>query len=219
MKNLVYVTSAINKFDANEFEVSHRFQETLKTCYSIKKYVPNVTIIMHELSPVPIDEFYFYVLEQLVDQIKISYDHYEYENNKLINYSGTKGEIIGSQIFYNDPYIREYCKKFNRIIKVSGRYYLTEKFNINNHVDPNKFTFKRKWWYEPGFLRDTRCWSMPVQYIDKYLAILPLALEKHETTNRDIEHLMAELLTDELVHEVDQIGVAGMTGSGYFIHD
>ena len=85
MKNLVYVTSAINKFDANEFEVSHRFQETLKTCYSIKKYVPNVTIIMHELSPVPIDEFYFYVLEQLVDQIKISYDHYEYENNKLIN--------------------------------------------------------------------------------------------------------------------------------------
>ena len=219
MKNLVYVTSAINKFDANEAEVMHRFQETLKTCYSIKKYVPNVTIIMHELSPVPINEFYFYVLEQLVDQIKISYDHYEYENNKLINYSATKGEILGSQIFYNDPYIREQCKKFNRIIKVSGRYYLTENFNINNHVDPNKFTFKRKWWYDPGFLRDTRCWSMPVQYMDKYLTILPLALKKHEQTNQDLEHLMAEFITDELVHEVDQIGVAGMTGSGYFIHD
>ena len=219
MKNLVYVTSAINKFGADKNEVLNRFQETLKTCYSIKKFVPNVTIIIHELSPVPINEFYFYILEQLVDYIKISSDHYEYENNKLINYSGTKGELVGSYLFYNDSYIKETCKKFNRIIKVSGRYYLTEKFNINDHTDPTKFTFKRKWWYEPGFLRDTRCWSMPSQYIDKYLTILPLALAKHEQTNQDIEHLMAEFISDELVHEVDQIGVAGMTGSGYFTHD
>lgn len=219
MKNLVYVMSAINKFNATESEVAYRFQETLKTCYSIKKYVPNVTIIIHELSPVPINEFYFYVLEQLVDHIKISCDHYEYENNELIHFAGTKGEMLGSQIFYNDPYIREKCNKFNRIIKVSGRYSLTEKFNINHHVDPNKFTFKRKWWYDPGFLRDTRCWSMPVQYIDKYLEILPLALEIHEQTNKDIEHLMADLIPDELVYEVEQIGVAGMTGGNYFIHD
>lgn len=210
MKNLVIVTSAIN-VNTGIFPPKQRFYDTCRTIDSIRENIPNSFILINETSPCILDISYKSILENNVDMFIIS-------NTPQIVYFGDKqtlctssAEICGFiELFSNNEFLN-ILAYVDRIIKVSGRYTITSEFNMQNHIDHNKYTFKKKWWYGTGYLRDTRCWSMPISLLNHFKTILPIAFDKVQQYKQDIEHSMVQLIPDNMVNEYDVIGVKGIT--------
>lgn len=212
MKFLFYITSAINTEYTN-ICVHDRFLQTLETIDSVRTKVPNASIILLELSPLPITKEYEDILRDKVDLLEICRDL-----NVLVHavtdlaYYKSLVELSGTIQFLSNKQNLDYCKSHDRMFKLSGRYKLSDKFDINlyNSTDViDKFVFKTKWFYDYSYLRVTRLWSLPTTDIEQYINILPFALQKCKDTNQDIEHSMYEFIPDECVYEVEHVGVEG----------
>ena len=118
------------------YSVEERFNQTLETINSIKKYIPDYYIILFDNSYLN-NEMYLKLKQNVNIFINIT-------DNKKINYCTNKhknkgiGEIIG--IKYMLKYVDEI--RFKNLFKISGRYVINEKFDYEK-LEGNNNVFKK----------------------------------------------------------------------------
>jgi len=115
----------------------------------------------------------------------------------------------------------------DRVFKISGRYRLSDKFNIELH-NTDKAVFGPKFKscmyfdqqtgknYEPltEWQYRTRLYSFPGSMIpymkNKYYDMINFFWELYKTSFSDIEHVMYKFMDHDKVLEIDKIGLTGI---------
>jgi hypothetical protein len=129
--NIVLVTSVINicnkKLDYSNVrsfcDKEKRLSDTLKTIESIRKYIPDSKILLVECSD--IEETF---LRSVVDYF-INLKDDEDVLSKVNSESKSKGETILT--IKGIEYLQKNNIQYNNFFKISGRYWLNDKFNYS----------------------------------------------------------------------------------------
>lgn len=215
-RDLFIITSAIRTpWGRGDDE---RFEETLHTIQTINEKTDS-DIWLCESSYEPIDQKHRAKLEELVNFISFHEEGKEIKSKNLgMNFvkSCTETTIMAEVLGYPMPY--------KRVFKISGRYYLNEHFNREDHDQPEKLVCREvmnSGWSEEqiGTTRMimTRLYSFdPVikrelkdvfDQINKYLYHQAVSCKVG-----DIEHGLYKYLPTDYIHEVMRIGVRGRIG-------
>jgi hypothetical protein len=124
----------------------------------------------------------------------------------------------------SNPEIMEVIANSSRIFKLSGRYQLTDKFDItkfDNDDTANKYVFKRAQasWINPGdtgvtTLLQTRLWSFtPSLFVDTIKLFSDILQNMFATFNAgkyiDVEHSMTKFIPADKLVELDTVGLTG----------
>lgn len=134
--NIVLVTSIINtpnnipwSYSAirSVFNREERFEQTKQTIKSIKELIPNYKIIIVECTDFTEEEMTFFFEE--CDYVLNLWERSDL-HNAFFGKSKSLGE--GTMTIEAIKYLQDKKIKFNNLFKISGRYWLSERFNYNN---------------------------------------------------------------------------------------
>ena len=233
MKHCFMVSSAINT-TIGEFSNEERLEQTLNTVSSIQKYAPGSDIILVECSAFTLSPEQRKILTDNCNLL-ITYDHdphvkemYE-QNIKLGNWDIVKTytEIYCFIGAFSQCLKMNYFENVDRVHKLSGRYYLTDKFDPDSYkeepfCDSIIISKRYKSQFKPELVDNipycymTRLWSWPAvisrqihQTYKNSLLFLRRDGSKGET-KLDIEHLLYRFLPSDLVIPVLELGVSGI---------
>ena len=146
--NLFLVTSALDT-QYSLFSFEERIQQTIATVESIRKYAPGSTIVLVEGGRPLTDnlknrltEYFNHIFDYTdTDAIKMSQSASQYAVDNVGHSIKTPCEAF--MLMNTTKQIP--VEKFNRIFKISGRYVLTEKFNLADHINARgKYVFLPK---------------------------------------------------------------------------
>lgn len=237
MSSLFIVTSATNtKFGV--FSSGERVQQTLRTFHSVRDKVPNAKILLVEMGGDPLtseqNEIYQAQSDYLIDfsnsrQVRSVYDQ---TNNWDIVKNVTEVMMFGEvlQIVLKNRFANE----FGRMFKISGRYQLTNHFNIEYHLAETESIVVSRYRDSQFSAQVTgglskqymsRLWSWPSKLSLDILDVYRIGLDAmtrriNEGGYFDIEHMLYKYLPPNLVTEVAQIGVRGHLGpNGELVED
>lgn len=136
MNNLVLITSIIDTPNKplsytptrSIFTKEERFNQTKKTIQSVKTYIPNSKIFLVEYSILSKEEETYFI--ENVDHFVNIYDN---SNDKIKNdlHSEFKARCEGTMTTFALNYIKNNNIQFDMFYKISGRYWLSNKFDYN----------------------------------------------------------------------------------------
>jgi len=233
-KHTVLITSAVYS-NYGIYTPEQRIQQTLATAKSARQYIPDAIIILVDNSTVAVQQDDSDEFNELIDLVDYYIDNsddadIQHFHNNVSNYDVGKNAMECLGIFKALNYIASDADMMSRvtesarIFKLSGRYVLTDKFDINafdNDATQNKYVFKKS---QPSWipsedtgvtsLRQTRLWSFtPSLFADTTSLFQKILENMFETINRqkyiDVEHSMAKFIPDNLVVELDRVGLQG----------
>lgn len=233
-KHTVLVTSAVYS-NYGIFTPQQRIEQTLATVKSAKQYLPNSTIILIDNSKVDVqndNSTEFNELVELVDYYIDNSDDVDIKHfhNNVKNYDIGKNsmECLGmfKALTYmsTDPEIMEAITSSKRIFKLSGRYELTDKFDVSqfdNADTADKYVFKKS---QPSWipladtgvdhLLQTRLWSFtPSLFVDTTNLFQTIINNMFATFNAgkyiDVEHSMAKYVPKTKLIEIESVGLKG----------
>jgi len=240
MKALFIVTSAILAGPSKDIH-QERFLQTLHTIDSIKSRFKNVEIWLCECSLKPLPEYMINFLKgvRVIDfssdprviQIQKEVNHLfmdnpEYKLGQIKN--RTEIHVLQLTLDMIDP------KKYDRVFKISGRYFLSELFDINKHVKSKTLTLRKKMQsklylsfpnlIDSEFRRGCILWSFCPSILGQVKSLL-MEIEswilKESNCNRiaDIEHGLVKCLDEEKIRviNISKTGAVGRVG-GKTIH-
>lgn len=172
IENLVLITSVINIINnplsyskiRSVYSKEERFEQTIKTIESIRKYIPNSKILFIECSE--LDN----LTETLIKEKTDYYINLFYLNNlKQTTSSISKSLGEGSMTIEALKYLKNLGIKYDNFYKISGRYRLTDKFKYNEF--DNKYNIIKK--IEGNTKNISTCFfKIRYEYIDKLLNFL-----------------------------------------------
>jgi hypothetical protein len=135
MINLVLITSVIHTPNSplsytntrSIYSVQKRYDQTKKTIQSIKDKIPDAIIVIVECSELSESEEEFLTQNcyKLINLYK-----FKHIRDNVYGISKSLGE--GSLTYYALNYIQLSNIKYDNLIKISGRYMLSNNFNLNN---------------------------------------------------------------------------------------
>jgi hypothetical protein len=227
MKYTFLISSAINtKFGV--YKAEERMSQTLDTINSIKNKVENPQIILAEMSGAGItSEQVKIISDQVTYLVDFTVDPtvtklYNATNNWDIVKNGTEINCFIKLLkVCND---RKLFEGYNRIFKISGRYVLTDDFDISFYEQPdvlNKIVVggKKKSQFpievtQQSWQYMSRLWSWPseslIEVMQVYADGANYFSERHAAGGYvDIEHILAKFLNSEHVIEHKNLGIAG----------
>jgi len=233
-KNLVLVTSAVYT-NYGIYNPEQRIQQTLDTVKSAKQYIPNSTIILIDNSTTAVQNDQSDEFNELVDLVDYYIDNsddadIQYFHNNVQNYDVGKNAMEALGIFKalsyisNDPDLMNEVVSSSRIFKLSGRYQVTDKFNItafDNENTKSKYVFKRS---QPSWipsvdtgvttLLQTRLYSFtPDLFVDTIKLFESIINNMFSTFNQnkyiDNEHSMSKFIPKDKLVELDIVGLQG----------
>lgn len=233
-KNTVLVTSAIYT-NYGIYNKDQRIEQTLATVLSAKKYIPNSTVILIDNSKEDIQQDTSAELEALIDAVDYYIDNssdpdIKHFHANVTNYDIGKNamECLGMfkalNYIVTDQDIMNDITASNRIFKLSGRYQVTDKFDVtkfDNEETKNKYVFKKRQasWIKPEWtgvnsLLQTRLWSFPPTQLMNTVELFKVIIDNmFNTFNQgryiDVEHSMAKFLPPEQLVEIDTVGLQG----------
>lgn len=229
MKVLFIITSAIISAKSNEkSEHEERFLQTLHTIDSIKSRIPTADIWLCDSSSKQIPTY----MKTMLGEVKIIefyqdkkiHEIIEKANSGWLKESNLKlGQIKNMTETYvlNKTFQLIDQKDYDRIFKISGRYFLTNKFNIKQHSDYGKISLKEEedsviMEHNLGIKKARKCvlWSCCTSILDE---IKKSFLDIEEYIHKgykdhflaDIEHGFTQFIDDSLIYEIDKTGVVG----------
>jgi hypothetical protein len=193
--NIVLVSSMINTLDKkrNVFSPEERFLQTLNTLKTIRDKIPNSIIILLEGSN--IDTLYIYELSKHVDKLIL----FSYDPNIDVyvnHFNKSFGEVYKLWSTFNK--LEQY--DFNKIFKISGRYYLNEYFDIRYFKDD---------FLSGKVINDvfyTVLYSVPKKIFLEFKNILELFLINN-ISQLDIEHHLYSYFKN--INHINFLGVGG----------
>jgi hypothetical protein len=132
--NLVLITSIIKPpmlplsyiSTRSVYTFQERFEQTKLTIQSVKNKIPNCKIFLVECSNLTDDEN-TYFLENV--DLFLNLNNHELSSNM---HSASKSLCEGTMTICAINYLISNNINYDNLIKISGRYYLSESFNINN---------------------------------------------------------------------------------------
>jgi hypothetical protein len=233
-KNTVLITSAIYT-NYGIYNVEQRIQQTLATALSARKYIPNATIILIDNSKVDVQNDESAEFEALLDAVDYYIDNsddtdIQHFHNNVQNYDIGKNsmECIGmlKALTYisTDQELKEVIESSNRIFKLSGRYVVTDKFDISQFDNVNtqdKYVFKQAQpsWISPADtgvekLLQTRLYSFtPSLFADTIVLFNEIINNMFAMFNQqkyiDVEHSMAKYISKDKLVELETVGLQG----------
>ena len=237
MKSLFILTSAINsKFGV--YKPDQRLQQTIDSINSIKQYVPDAKIAIVEMTGISptaeqvetlkshVDYFYDFTTDEAVQDIYNSTDNWDIVKNttEVMVFSNVLSDMIEQGI----------DQQFDRIFKMSGRYILTENFDLSYYdtVADRSVVLQRKSSQFPPQVTDgmhfqymSRLWSWPAgqteTVLDSYSqGFVAMAERIDQGGYFDIEHMLFKYLPADTVTEIPRVGLRGLLGpNGIAIED
>jgi hypothetical protein len=233
-KNTVLITSAIYT-NYGIYNVEQRIQQTLATALSARKYIPNATIILIDNSKVDVQNDESAEFEALLDAVDYYIDNsddpdIQHFHNNVQNYDIGKNsmECIGmlKALTYisTDQELMGVIESSNRIFKLSGRYEVTDKFDItafDNANTKDKYVFKQA---QPSWipstdtgvdqLLQTRLYSFtPSLFADTIVLFNEIINNMFAMFNQqkyiDVEHSMAKFIPQDKLVELETVGLQG----------
>lgn len=144
MRNLVLITSIIKTpskplsyAQRSVFTHEERFKQTKQTIDSVKKYIHESHILVIECSDLTSDE-------ELYFKTNSNYFINLYSNETIRNdlHSSSKSLCEGTMTYHAIKYIMDQDLVFDNFIKISGRYWLTDKFDYNKFNNHDNITIK-----------------------------------------------------------------------------
>jgi len=234
MKNIVLLTSAVYT-NYGIYNPVERIQQTLDTARSAKKYIPGAVVILVDNSKTDVQNDTSAEFEELIDLVDYYIDNsddadIQYFHTNVTNYDIGKNAMEALGIMKALNYIntnedmQAVVKDADRIFKLSGRYQVTDKFDISkfsNETTTDKYVFKRAQpsWINPqdtgvNTLLQTRLWSFTpgllVDTIAMYNKIIDTMFSLfNQNKYIDNEHAMSKFIPRELLVELDIVGLQG----------
>lgn len=223
----VFITSAANaKF--SKYSPEERVEQTLKTVESVRKHIPNAVICMTDCSVPGIDQATQDLLTENVDHfINLSKDpNVNWIQQNIQHQDTVKNltELVVVGKFFKLAREREWYKDCSRVFKVSGRYWLTDNFDITRYEQEDakgKYVVSKRMLSQfPKSVTDQslqymlRVYSLDTVLMDEFSALLA-TMTKHmqDRVNNggyiDIEHLFCKFLPKDKTLEIARTGVAG----------
>jgi hypothetical protein len=219
MKNIVLLTSAVYT-NYGIYDPKQRIQQTLETAKSAKKYIPGAVVILVDNSKVDVQNDTSAEFEELIDTVDYYIDNSDdndikYFHTNVTNYDIGKNamEALGMMkaltYINNDEDMKKVIADADRIFKLSGRYQVTDKFDIAKFSNANtkdKYVFKRAQpsWINPAdtgvnTLLQTRLWSftpaMLLNAMQLYKDIIETMIKLfNEGKYIDNEHAMSKFI-------------------------
>lgn len=234
MKNIVLLTSAVYT-NYGIYNPVERIQQTLETARSAKKYIPGAVVVLVDNSKIDVQNDTSPEFEELINLVDYYIDNsddadIQYFHNNVTNYDIGKNamEALGlhKALSYiaNDPELRAEILASNRVFKLSGRYQVTDKFDINqfhNARTLNKYVFKQAQpaWINPQdtgvtTLLQTRLWSFSPDLLDCTVRMYQQIIENmlnlfNQNKYIDNEHSMSKFIPKDQLVEVETVGLVG----------
>lgn len=215
-ENVVLITSKIyvsnNKFSyinkRSIYTKEERFMQTINTISSVKKYIPNVFIILMDNSTFTETE-----KDVLTNSTNIFINH----NDKTLDYHTNVSEIKAiaelCQVKYALCVIKNYNIKFNNFFKITGRYIINNNFVYdmytktfkNENIFKKNNSIKDRLYYYTCFYKISQ--NNFNEYIDKVNELyneLVLKLYENIYNTIDLEFLLPSQLQFK---EIDDLGI------------
>lgn len=234
MKNIVLLTSALYT-NYGIYNPQERILQTLETAKSAKKYIPGAVIVLVDNSKVDVQNDDSAEINELIDTVDYYIDNsddgdIQYFHNNVQNYDIGKNamEAMGlhKALTYvnSDPTLKAEFDSADRVFKLSGRYQVTDKFDItafDNADTRGKYVFKRAQpaWINPQdtgvtTLLQTRLWSFSpdllVPTIQMYQKIIENMISLYNQSKYiDNEHSMSKFIPRDQLVELDTVGLTG----------
>ena len=199
---IFFVSSAIYPYCFTPFTPEERLEQTVKTLHSVRKHVPNAIIILCEASR-EIQQKDIDILSPYLDYTIL----FAKKNMNLLGKNG--GEKFMS---FSLARVLNQCK-FSKMYKLSGRYYLTDEFSIDNFSD-EKITLRRSTWKPERLCMVTVLYSVPRGQYDTYV----VALENSLTIPNDIEHSLFQSFPLNSYIEIKKVHASGTIPSKELVH-
>jgi len=233
-KNIVLLTSALYT-NYGIYTAQQRITQTLDTAKSAKKYIPDATIILVDNSKTDVQNDTSAEFEELIDLVDYYIDNSDDEDIKYFHANVTNYDIgknameamgIMKALTYisTDKDLMDEISSANRIFKLSGRYQVTDQFDIKKFDNKNtkdKYVFKKgqaAWIPEVDTgvttLLQTRLWSFtPSLFLDTMELFREIIQNMIATFNQgkyiDNEHSMAKFIPKDKLVELDTVGLQG----------
>lgn len=234
MKNIVLLTSALYT-NYGIYNPAERIKQTLETAHSAKKYIPGAVVILVDNSKVDVQNDESAEINELIDTVDYYIDNSDdedikYFHNNVSNYDIGKNamEAMGlmKALTYinNDADMKKEIADADRIFKLSGRYQVTDKFDIakfSNDATRDKYVFKKAQpsWINPAdtgvnTLLQTRLWSFTPGLLAETLTLYTNIIENmikmfNENKYIDNEHSMSKFIPKDKLVEVETVGLVG----------
>jgi hypothetical protein len=213
MNDLVLITSVINTGKVgwsytqtrSTYSAEERYSQSLQTIDSIRKYLPGAKILFVECSDIPND--YVTTLQSKVDYFINQYDISEAREACLETNKKGFGEAVQTKLAIE--YIIQNNLTFTRFFKISGRYFLTDKF-ISDNYRTDVYTFKKRANTGNQIISiSTVVFSFPMKFLHHFYARVSAVVDYYKTHGpRGYEELLPVIC--EPRHEIDVIGAAGL---------
>jgi hypothetical protein len=234
MKNIVLLTSAVYT-NYGIYNPQDRIKQTLETAKSAKKYIPGAVIILVDNSKTDVQNDTSAEFEELIDTVDYYIDNSDdadikYFHANVTNYDIGKNamEALGLMkaltYIHSDQDLTAEMTDADRVFKLSGRYQVTDKFDIekfSNDDTKDKFVFKRAQpsWINPqdtgvNTLLQTRLWSFTPGLLEETMDIYKKIIENmirmfNEGKYIDNEHSMSKYIPKDRLVELDTVGLVG----------
>jgi hypothetical protein len=176
-----------------------RFRDTLKSIQSIREKVPNSKIVLLEGRPLNIE------MEREIIKLTDIYINFKDDPWVLEAIDSTKkglGEVRKLIRGLEQLQSRGELENINRVFKLSGRYWLNDKFNLDKY-STKEMTFKN---YD--HMVTTVIYSVPICKLNDYIILLNKCNIKRDSCDIGIEVLFKGILQGNYVF-IETLGVEG----------
>ena len=178
---------------------NERFRDTLKSIQTIREKVPNSKIVFLEGRPLDIE------MEQEIIRSTDLYINFKDDPWVLEAIDSPKkdlGEVRKLIRGIDQLQLRGELKNINMLFKLSGRYWLNEKFNLDNY-STREMSFKNH-----DTMVTTVIYSIPICKLDNYIILLNKCNTEREYHDIGIEVLFKRILQGNYVF-IETLGVEG----------
>lgn len=233
-KNIVLLTSALYT-NYGIYSAQERIQQTLETAESARKYIPDCKIFLVDNSKVDVQADDSEEFNKLLDTVDLYVDNsddadIQYFHNNVTNYDIGKNAMEAMGLFKalnyisNDADLLAEINQASRIFKLSGRYQVTDKFDIakfDNDETKDKYVFKSEQpaWINPQdsgvtTLLQTRLWSFTPGLLVETMQMYSKIIENMIATFNvgkyiDNEHSMSKFLPRDRLVQLETVGLMG----------
>jgi hypothetical protein len=225
VNNLFLVTSCINT-DFGIYKPQQRFEQTIETIASIRKYAPNSKIFIADNSYIKeLNENVYKFFTQSCDFVANFSNETNCKNLNAARLKSAADTVLTFKMVELILTHKDGMKLLNgakRIYRISGRYQLTEDFDENRFDHFGKFVFRRHdtWRQEKDIdgLYITRLMGICPSLCSMYHTALTKSVETILETGVDMEHAIYKNIDRNYVVDIDKLGVKGNVAPNGQLH-
>ena len=196
MKTIFIITSAVKSNHGSIYLEGERMSQTVSTINSIRKFCDSKIVVVENSDNVI-----------GMEHITASVD--SFIHRPLHHYNKSVLEV--GLVLSGMEEIKRMGWEFDVVFKLSGRYELNEKFNIQN-VDPTRYNLRKF----NDQCASTVMYGVPSCFFDEFQVILEQV--NMGSIHQDIEHTLYNIIPKDKVNWMNEIGVQGhIAPSGEFL--